>query len=193
MTPTTRQLHPVVHRLMKEISFNPSNEPASIPSPLIQQQLFAIGRRQTSHTHQSSHRLGPPAPLSCHSPLPKLTQRSDLLGNLIPDAVFVVTYMVYVPPSGPLSAFTTRIRCLWAQRSHSVDSRRHHATVTSHIRIADWALGPRLFSRGHRPLWRMGGVAIAHRGRRERAPSFSLCSADRKNTLKLERRQSRDV
>ena len=96
-------LHPFVHRLTKEISlsFNPFNEVASTPSLLIPHQLFASGCRQTFHMHRSSHWLRPPIRLFGHSPLPRLAQCSALLDNLIPDVLLVVTYMVYVPSSGP--------------------------------------------------------------------------------------------
>ncbi|EDR04303.1 uncharacterized protein LACBIDRAFT_330816 [Laccaria bicolor S238N-H82] len=84
-----------------------------------------------------------------HSPFPKLEHCSEILVYLNPDALFVVTYMVYVPPSGPdLSPYY--------KNSLSPDS-----AFTQ--RRSSVGLGPRLFSRGHRHLWWMGGVAIAHR------------------------------
>ena len=44
---------------------------------------FARGRRQTSHIHQSSHRLRPAILLFGHSPLPKLARCSELLSYLV--------------------------------------------------------------------------------------------------------------
>ncbi|KIK00557.1 hypothetical protein K443DRAFT_80090, partial [Laccaria amethystina LaAM-08-1] len=131
-------LHPSEHRLTKEISlwFNPFNELASIPSSLIQHQLFSSGRRQASHIHLSSNRL---RPLFGHSPLPKLARCSEFL---IPDALSVVSYMVY-HPMAPVSVCYTSNHCLWTQiiRIHPqlVVTMGCHITHTD-VPIADWAL-----------------------------------------------------
>ena len=95
-------LHPFGHRLTEQISpwFNSFNELASIPISLIQRQLFASGRRRTSHIHRSFDRLRPAMRLFGHSPLAKLAQWPGLLGYLIPDALCVVIRTV--PPNGGL-------------------------------------------------------------------------------------------
>ena len=116
-------LHPFAHRLTKETSpwFDPFHELAPIPSSLIQHQLFASGRRQTSHILRSSDGLHPAIQLSGHSPLPKLAQCSELLGHPIPDALCVVTYIV-CHPTAPISACNTSNRCVRTQSSLRVDS-----------------------------------------------------------------------
>ncbi|KIK06276.1 hypothetical protein K443DRAFT_89971, partial [Laccaria amethystina LaAM-08-1] len=82
---------------------NPFNELASIPNSLIQHQLFASGRKQTSHIHRSSERLRPAVWLFGHSPLPKPTQSSELLGYLIPNALSLHTwYATQWPHSLPV-------------------------------------------------------------------------------------------
>ena len=90
--------HPLRRSWFHNTRFNPFNELASIPSSLIQRQLFASGRRRTSHIHRSFDRLRPAMWLFGHSPLAKLAQWPGLLGYHIPDALCVV--ICTVPPNG---------------------------------------------------------------------------------------------
>ncbi|KIJ90970.1 hypothetical protein K443DRAFT_115810 [Laccaria amethystina LaAM-08-1] len=90
-------LYPFVHRLTKEILLwcNPFNELASIPSSLIQHQLFPSGHRQTSHIHRSFDQLVRPSLSSSEA-------RSLLRASRSPHSRrSVCRYIHGIPPNGP--------------------------------------------------------------------------------------------